>query len=124
MALKIKRIYEKKSPDDGFRVFVDRLWPRGLQSDESGIDEWMKEIAPSDELRRWFRHRPERWAEFRRKYAEELDAPEKAGLVESLADRADRGNLTLLYGTRDHEHNNARVVEEAVRRCLEEPSPP
>ncbi len=114
--LKVKRAYDTKEPSDGIRVLVDRLWPRGLSRAEAGIDDWMKEVAPSDELRRWFAHQPEKWAEFRQRYAEELRSPAKAKLVRKLTRLASDGKVTLVYAARDTEHNNARVLEEIIVR--------
>ena len=112
--LKVKRAYDTKEPSDGIRVLVDRLWPRGLSRAEAGIDDWMKEVAPSDELRRWFGHQPEKWTEFRQRYAEELRSPAKVKLVGKLTRLASDGKVTLVYAARDTEHNNARVLEEII----------
>lgn len=100
------------------RVLVDRLWPRGLRSSDAGIDEWAKEIAPSDELRRWFGHQPERWSEFRQKYGEELSTPEKTAVVERIARMAVNGTITLIYGAKDGEHNQAKVLEELITKQM------
>lgn len=113
--LKTKRVYEKKDPDDGTRILVDRLWPRGLTREAAGVDEWMKDLAPSDELRRWFGHDPERWAEFRRRYTRELQAPGKARLLDRLAELAGQEDVTIVYAARDDERNNARVIEGMVQ---------
>ncbi len=113
--LRTKRVYQKREPGDGKRIVVDRLWPRGLTREQAGVDEWIKDLAPSDELRRWFGHDPERWAEFRRRYARELHAPEKARLLERLAKLAEQGSVTIVYAARDAEHNNARVIEGLVQ---------
>lgn len=112
--ISLKRVYEAREDSDGQRVLVDRLWPRGLAKAVAGVDRWLKELAPSDELRRWFGHRPERWPEFRRRYLEELAAPELAEAVARLAALAREGRLTLLYGARDTEHNNAVVLKEFI----------
>ena len=109
--LRVKRVYEGKEAADGVRILVDRLWPRGLRSAEAGIDEWMKDVAPSNELRKWFAHDPEKWPEFKWKYAQELAAPEKAALLKRLAKLAASGNVTLVYAAKDSEHNNAKVLE-------------
>ena len=110
--VRLKRAYEPPAPTDGARVLVDRLWPRGVSREDAALDEWMKEIAPSDALRRWFGHDPARWDEFRRRYAEELRAHD--GLVEALRDRARRGPLTLVYGARDEAHNDAVVLRDVI----------
>ena len=111
--VRIKRAYDPPSPDDGLRVLVDRLWPRGLPRAEARIDFWLKEIAPSAELRRWFGHDPVKWSEFRRRYRAELAANLEA--LEKLLDLL-RGQerITLLFATRDVEHNNAVVLQEIL----------
>ena len=110
--VKIKRIYDLPAPGDGRRVLIDRLWPRGLSRDEARIDEWLKEIAPSDELRKWFGHEPDRWEEFRRRYREELKAHNE--LLERLRGEARKGTVTLLFAAKDVEHNNAVVLKELI----------
>lgn len=106
----IKRVYEPADDGDGYRVLVDRLWPRGLSKDKAHLNAWMKDIAPSTELRRWFGHDPKRWDEFERRYRAELAEPEQKRLVEALADQAAHGPLTLLYAARDTLHNEAVVL--------------
>lgn len=104
--IKIKRIYEKPSPSDGFRVLVDRLWPRGMSKDEAKVDLWLKEIAPSDKLRKWFGHDPKKWDEFQKRYFVELEG--KKELVEKIRElEREHRIVTLLYGARDEKHNNA-----------------
>ncbi len=113
-AVKLKRAYEPPAPSDGTRVLVDRLWPRGLRKADAAIDAWPKEVAPSDQLRRWFGHDPERWAEFRRRYKVEL-----ARHTEALADLrslARRGPVTLIYSAQDEAHNQAVVLQEVLTR--------
>jgi len=114
MALRLKRVYDPAEPGDGCRVLVDRLWPRGLSKEKARVDYWLKELAPSDELRRWFGHDPERWAEFRERYQGEL-AANAAGLDE-LRQLAAREPVTLLYAARDDQHNNAVVLLELLKR--------
>jgi len=116
--LRIRRVYESKEAGDGVRVLVDRLWPRVLRSAEAGIDEWMKDIAPSDELRKWFAHDPAKWPEFKRRYTQELSEPQKTKLLERIAKMARSGNVTLVYAAKDTEHNNARVLEELITRTV------
>jgi uncharacterized protein YeaO (DUF488 family) len=116
MDIRLKRAYEPPSPSDGYRVLVDRLWPRGVSKTEAGLDEWAKELAPSAELRRWFGHDPQRFAEFRRRYAIELRR-ERPRLAD-LRRRARRGPLTLVYSAHDVEHNDAVVLAEILRRGL------
>ena len=113
MPVQIKRIYDAPADGDGERILVDRLWPRGMSKDKADLGEWMKEIAPSSELRQWFDHKPERWEEFRRRYREEL---QQNPLVESLRERIARGMVTLLYGARDREFNDAVVLAEFLTR--------
>ncbi len=110
--IRIKRIYDPQGPDDGFRVLVDRLWPRGLSKARANVDEWRREIAPSDDLRKWFQHDPQKFEEFRKRYRTELS--EHMGSVEKLSERARNGDLTILYSAHDTEHNNAVVVKELL----------
>jgi len=108
--VRIKRAYEPADDGDGYRVLVDRLWARGVSKEKAHLDAWMKEIAPSTELRRWFGHDPARWDEFQRRYRAELAEPERRQLVEALAERATHGPVTLIYGARDTAHNEAVVL--------------
>jgi uncharacterized protein YeaO (DUF488 family) len=109
--MRIKRVYDAPSSDDGVRVLVDRLWPRGLKREVSKIDLWLKEVAPSDGLRRWFAHDPTRWAEFQKRYHAEL--AKNAEPIAVLRDLIKgRKPLTLLYAAKDTEHNNAIVLRE------------
>ena len=113
MDVRLKRAYEPPARSDGYRVLIDRLWPRGVSKERARIDEWARELAPSSELRRWFGHDPDRFGEFRRRYRIELRAHE-----EKLADlrRRERvGTVTLVYGARDTEHNDAVVLVELLR---------
>lgn len=112
--VRIKRVYDPPAADDGRRVLVDRLWPRGVAKDTAHIDEWLREIAPSNDLRKWFGHEPARWEEFRRRYREELQG-EKA-LLEDLRGEARQGTLTLLFAAKDEEHNNAVVLKELLEK--------
>jgi uncharacterized protein YeaO (DUF488 family) len=110
--VKIKRIYDPPSEDDGVRILVDRLWPRGISKEAAAIDEWERDIAPSDELRKWFSHDPARWQEFRRRYVSELRKnPE---LISKLRRLAKKGPLTLLFAAKDVAHNNAVVLRELI----------
>ena len=111
--LRLKRAYEPASSSDGHRILVDRLWPRGLSKRRAAIDEWMKEIAPSAELRRWFGHDPDRWPEFQRRYKRELR--ERGDLLRKITTLASRGRVTLVFGARDEVHNDAVVLEALVR---------
>jgi uncharacterized protein YeaO (DUF488 family) len=106
--VRAKRIYDAIEPGDGYRVLIDHIWPRGVSRERVHLDEWARELAPSDELRKWFDHDPARFAEFRLRYREELT--DKTDLLEELRRRASRGPLTVLYAARDQEHNNAVVL--------------
>ncbi len=110
MVTKLKRAYEVPESGDGFRVLVDRLWPRGVSKDSARIDLWLKEIAPSAVLRKWFGHDPLKWTEFRKRYFRELD--NNPGAVDQLRDHARRGLVTLVYGAKDREHNDAVALKE------------
>jgi uncharacterized protein YeaO (DUF488 family) len=110
--IKIKRVYDPVSVDDGKRILVDRLWPRGLKKDEARIDEWLKEIAPSDELRKWFSHDPSKWQEFKNRYKKDLKS--KSEITEKLRTEAKKGPVTLLFSAKDIEHNNAVVLKEVI----------
>jgi len=107
-----KRIYEKPGKNDGVRVLVDRLWPRGIKKEDANIDYWMKEIAPSSTLRKWFAHKEERWQEFKKRYTEELK--EKDDLLKQLKDLGKDKKVTLLYAAKDKEKNNAQVLLELM----------
>jgi uncharacterized protein YeaO (DUF488 family) len=109
MELKIKRVYEKPKKEDGKRILVDRLWPRGLTKERASIDLWLKDIAPSTELRKWFGHDPKKWKEFSKRYNEELKKNTKQ--IEILENRMKKGTVTLVYGAKDEEHNEALVLK-------------
>lgn len=113
LRLRVKRIYEPPSAEDGARLLVDRLWPRGLKTKEVPLDGWIKDVAPSSELRRWFGHDAARWREFHRRYFKELD--EKSDACRAIARQARRGTVTLLYSARDVEHNNAVALADYLR---------
>ncbi len=112
MHVKIKRAYEIPEANDGLRVLVDRLWPRGVSKDAARIDLWLKEIAPSAELRLWFNHDPSHWREFRQRYLKEIETHPEA--LAQLAAAARKKTLTLVYGAKDEEHNNAVVLKQAL----------
>lgn len=117
MDIRTKRIYDDPSPDDGTRVLVDRLWPRGVSKEDAALDEWLKTVAPSDELREWFDHDSDRWDEFVSRYHEELEA--NAAEIARLRSMATEGTVTLLYAAKDTDHNNAV----ALARYLEADEP-
>ncbi|MDR8390705.1 DUF488 domain-containing protein [Aliifodinibius sp. S!AR15-10] len=110
MAIQLKRIYDDPSEDDGYRVLVDRLWPRGVSKEAARLNEWCKDIAPSTELRKWFDHDPEKFEEFAKRYKTELTGREE--VVESLLDIAQQQRLTLLFAAKDEVHNHAVVLKE------------
>lgn len=112
--IRIKRIYEPPEPDDGSRVLVDRLWPRGISKDRASVDEWMKEIAPTTALREWFNHQAELFPDFRKKYKKELKEHQEALL--HLRALSKKKTLTLLYAARDKEHNQAIVLAEVLNQ--------
>ncbi|HEU4900849.1 MAG TPA: DUF488 family protein [Actinomycetota bacterium] len=113
--VRTRRVYDDPSPEDGRRVLVDRLWPRGLAKARAGIDEWAKEVAPSTELRRWYGHDPARFEEFRRRYQAELADPQRQAAVRHLRELARSGPLTLVTATRDIDHSQAAVLAEHLR---------
>jgi uncharacterized protein YeaO (DUF488 family) len=114
VTIRLKRVYEDPSPADGRRILVDRLWPRGVTKERAAVGLWLKEVAPSTELRRWFGHDPARWPEFQRRYGEELrDRPQE---LAELGRLAAAGPVTFVYGARDRERNAAVVLKDAVER--------
>src|SRR5574338_273463 len=114
MSIEIKRAYEPVAANDGYRVLIDRLWPRGVRKEAAHIDRWAKELSPSTELREWFGHDPEKWREFQRRYRAELKRAEAKATLDDVSKRASRGHVTLVYGTKDTEHSNAAVVRQIV----------
>ena len=116
MDVRLKRVYEPAEPVDGYRVLIDRLWPRGVSRKRAELDEWARELSPSTELRRWFSHEPSRFEEFRRRYIEELRGQRPR--IARLRRRAREGTLTLVYSARDTHHNDAVVLAEVLRQGL------
>jgi uncharacterized protein YeaO (DUF488 family) len=116
--IKLKRAYELPAKDDGERYLVDRLWPRGVTRDHAQLTDWLKDLAPSDDLRKWFGHDPERWGEFKRRYKLELRAPAKREIIETLAHKANAGTITLIFAAKDSEHNNAVAIKEVIESRL------
>ena len=112
MAIQLKRVYAAAEANDGYRILVDRLWPRGVSKELAQVDCWLKEIAPSTALRQWFGHDPAKWLEFRQRYFFELDS--KPQLVEELKAQVSRGKVTLLYGAKDMEHNDAVAIQRVI----------
>ena len=109
MRIEIKRVYEEPGPADGMRILVDRLWPQGLSKERARVDIWLKDIAPTTELRKWFSHDPDKWDEFQIRYRQELKS--KADLLAVLKEKAAKGPVTLLYGAKDEVHNEAVVLQ-------------
>lgn len=118
MAVETKRAYEPVARGDGYRVLVDRLWPRGVTKEAAHLDAWAKELAPSPALRKWFGHAPERFAEFSARYRRELARQPARTALEELVRRAARGTLTLVYGARDEVHNGAAVLKDEIESAL------
>jgi uncharacterized protein YeaO (DUF488 family) len=113
--IKLKRVYEEPEKYDGIRILVDRLWPRGMTKEKAALDLWLKDIAPSNELRKWFAHDPAKWGGFRERYREELSGnPEPVAI---LAGELKKGTVTLLYGARDQQHNEAQVLKEWIQKA-------
>ena len=112
--LKLKRVYEEPSPADGLRVLVDRLWPRGLTKERTAVDLWLKDVAPSTELRKWFGHDPAKWKDFQARYRQELR--EKKDALKMLEAKCREQTVTLVYGARDEEHNEAMVLKKILDR--------
>jgi uncharacterized protein YeaO (DUF488 family) len=110
--VRLKRVYDPPSSDDGLRVLVDRLWPRGLKRDAAKIDLWLKAVAPSDELRRWFGHDPSRWAEFRKRYRAEIATNSESIATLRGLTKGEKKTLTLLFAAKDMDHNNAVVLKD------------
>jgi uncharacterized protein YeaO (DUF488 family) len=114
MKIEIKRVYATPEVADGTRILVDRLWPRGLTKEKARVDLWLKEIAPSTELRKWFGHDPERWTEFRRRYLQELKS--RGEQLSLLKQEAEKGPVTLVFGAKDEEHNEAVILGDLLQR--------
>jgi uncharacterized protein YeaO (DUF488 family) len=123
MTVAVKRVYEAVSPSDGVRVLVDRLWPRGLTKEDAAVKFWLRDLAPSNELRQWFHANPEGWRMFQKRYLKELASPEASAAVENLHELAEsRGKVTLLYASRNEERNNATVLKELLEGMPKPPS--
>jgi uncharacterized protein YeaO (DUF488 family) len=110
--VQLKRVYEKPAKADGLRILVDRLWPRGLTKQRAAVDEWLKELAPSTELRKWFAHDPDKWKEFQSRYRKELQEQKEA--LSLLKEKSKEQTVTLVYGARDEEHNEAVVLKQVL----------
>lgn len=112
--VKVKRVYDPASPGDGRRILVDRLWPRGIRKEDAAIDEWLKDIAPSNELRKWYSHDPAKWGEFRKRYKAELK--DKAGVIERLRQESKKRTVTFLYSSKETKLNNAVALKEFIEQ--------
>lgn len=120
LVINVRRVYDKEREGEGVRFLVDRLWPRGVSKRSLGHHDWLREVAPSHELRRWFRHDPDKWDEFQRRYAAELD--EKEGLWQPILEAAKQGDVALLYAARDTERNNAVALKQYLEKKLSDQS--
>jgi uncharacterized protein YeaO (DUF488 family) len=118
--IKVRRVYESEGQGEGVRFLIDRLWPRGVSKESLHYQAWLREVAPSDELRKWFGHDPKKWDEFRRRYAYELDEKEESW--QPLLDAARQGDVTLLYAAKDREHNNAVALKHYLQDKLSKDS--
>ena len=119
-SIRLKRIYDPPASEDGTRILVDRLWPRGVKREAAAIDHWLRELGPSHELRRWFAHEPAKWPDFRRRYRREL--AEKTDLLDQLTELLAAGPATLVFAARDEARNNAVVIRDTLRNRLADPA--
>ncbi|MGE4370043.1 MAG: DUF488 domain-containing protein [Burkholderiaceae bacterium] len=115
MSLQLKRVYDPAEPGDGYRILVDRLWPRGMSKDQAHIDLWLKDVAPTPALRRWFGHDPSKWQAFRRRYFQEL--AQNTQTVRLITDRSGRETVTLLYAAKDTQHNHALALQQFIQQA-------
>ncbi len=122
MEIGLKRAYDPPSRKDGQRFLVDRLWPRGLKKEDAQIDEWLRDLAPSDELRKWYHARPAQWPAFRKRYLKELAAPESRAALERLYSAAAQGQVTLVFSSKNEDRNNAVVLKELLEGARKPPS--
>ena len=116
--VRLRRAYDEPAPGDGYRVLVDRVWPRGRTKEQLRLDAWARDLGPSTQLRTWFGHDPARWAEFQARYRTELAEPDRAQALDALAERAIRGPVTLVFGARDTDHNQAVVIADEIERRI------
>ena len=114
MVLRVKRVYDAVSDEDGFRILVDRIWPRGMSKEKARLALWLKDIGPSDGLRKWFGHDPEKWSEFKQRYYKELNDKER--LITLILEKMSSGNVTLLFGAKDEKFNNAIALKEYIAK--------
>jgi uncharacterized protein YeaO (DUF488 family) len=113
MKIRIKRVYEKPEKADGFRILVDRVWPRGMTKEKAAVDLWLKEVAPTTELRKWFGHDPDKWNEFKKRYLKALKNNKEA--VDQIKEHLKKGTVTLVYSAKDEKHNQAVVLQEMIK---------
>jgi len=113
MDIRTRRAYDDMAENDGYRVLIDRIWPRGVAKEDLDLDDWCKDVAPSDDLRKWFDHDADKWDEFQRRYHSELD---KCDAADALVDRVKEGRVTLIFGAKDETHNNAEALRDWLRR--------
>ena len=118
LAVRLQRAYDEPTADDGYRVLVDRVWPRGRTKEHLRLDEWARDLGPSTQLRKWFGHDPARWTEFQVRYHAELADPGRSRTLDELAERARQARVTLVFGAHDAEHNQARVIADELERRL------
>lgn len=116
LVIRIKRIYDTPSEEDGYRALVDRLWPRGITKEKAGIDIWLKDAGPSDELRKWFNHEPQKWGDFKKRYFAELE--HKQGILSPIVEKLEEG-VSLLYSAKDKQYNNAVALKEYLEKKME-----
>jgi uncharacterized protein YeaO (DUF488 family) len=116
--VRLQRAYDEPTPDDSYRVLVDRVWPRGRTKEHLRLDEWARDLGPSTQLRKWFGHDPARWAEFQVRYRAELAEASRSQALDALAERARHAPVTLVFGSHDSEHNQARVIADEIERRL------
>ncbi|HET7207589.1 MAG TPA: DUF488 family protein [Terriglobales bacterium] len=122
MRVRVKRVYEPPARDDGKRILVDRLWPRGLSKQSAGIQEWLRDLAPSNELRKWYHAQPEQWDAFRKRYLKELSAEPARAALTKLYELANGGKITLLFASRNEERNNATVLRDLLAGARKPPT--
>jgi uncharacterized protein YeaO (DUF488 family) len=116
--VRLQRAYDEPTADDGYRVLVDRVWPRGRTKEHLRLDEWARDLGPSTQLRKWFGHDPARWTEFQARYHAELAEPGRSRTLDALAERARQARVTLVFGAHDAEHNQARVIADELERRM------
>jgi uncharacterized protein YeaO (DUF488 family) len=121
MTVAVKRVYEPATSNDGTRVLVDRLWPRGITKQSAAVQSWLRDLAPSNELRKWFHAQPEHWEEFRKRYLRELSAPKAHAALDKLYDLQRQGTLTLLYASKNEKQNNATVLRDLLEGARKPP---